>query len=136
MIEQEPLDPEILPPQADDDGSARRAALGRLEALEHSLDRQFSIGGLRLGWDGLLGLVPGIGDTVTAALAGWIIYEAHRLGAPNHLKMRMAANAGLDYVLGLVPLVGDLADFAFKANTRNVRLLRQHLAEQERRAGR
>jgi len=96
-------------------------------------DSRFSVLGLRFGWDPILGLVPGIGDSVAAALAAWVVAEAARLGAPRPLLLRMALNVGIDLVVGAVPLVGDLFDAAFKANLRNVRLLERHLAERERR---
>jgi hypothetical protein len=81
----------------------------------------------RIGVDGLLGLIPGIGDTATALLASYIVLEAWRLGVPTNVIARMLANLGIDFVIGLVPLAGDVADFAWKANRRNARMLRDHL---------
>jgi hypothetical protein len=116
------------------DSDEHDALLRQLELLERLLDRQFSLAGFRFGWDSLIGLVPVVGDTLTTGLSGWLIWKAHQLGAPTHVKARMIANAGVDYVIGLLPLVGDLGDAAFRANTRNVRLLKQHLqSEAERR---
>ena len=80
-----------------------------------------------MGLDGLLGLIPGIGDTATALVAAYIVLEAARLGVPKRTLARMIANVGIDYVVGLVPLIGDLGDFAWKANRRNARMLREHL---------
>lgn len=96
-----------------------------LERLAWWLDDRFRIPGTgrRVGIDGLLGLVPGIGDTATTALAGYIVYRAWRMGAPAHLLVRMAANVAIDFAAGSVPLVGDLFDLAFRANRRNVNLL-------------
>lgn len=115
-------------------GSADRAeverTLARLEKLERYLDRRYGIAGFRFGWDSILGLIPVVGDTITGAMSAYLIWKAHKLGAPNHLKGRMIANAGLDYAVGLVPLVGDIGDALFKANTRNVRLLKDHLNKQ------
>ena len=74
-----------------------------------------------------MGLVPGIGDGVGAVLALYPLIEAWRLGAPKRLILRMLANIGTESVVGAVPVAGDLFDFAFKANTRNVALLRRHL---------
>jgi Domain of unknown function (DUF4112) len=104
-------------------------ALQRVARLAYWLDDRFRIPGTRrrIGLDGLLGLIPGIGDTATALLASYIVLEAARLGVPRNMIARMLANVGLDYLLGLVPLVGDLADFAWKANRRNARMLRDHL---------
>ena len=86
----------------------------------------------RFGLDGIVGLIPGIGDAVTSTLTAYIIYEAWRLGVPAAMLLRMAANLGIDSLVGVVPLVGDLLDFGFKANRRNLRLLHRHLAEHGR----
>jgi Domain of unknown function (DUF4112) len=110
-------------------GPEEEIALQRVARLAYWLDDRFRIPGTRrrIGLDGLLGLIPGIGDTATALLASYIVLEAARLGVPRNVIARMLANVGLDYLLGLVPLVGDLADFAWKANRRNARMLRDHL---------
>jgi hypothetical protein len=115
---------------------AHHARLRRLEQLEYWLDRRFKVPFLRIpvGVDGILGLVPGVGDTVAAALSAYLILEAHRAGADRATKIRMIRNTGLDYLLGLVPVVGSIADFFYKANTRNLRLLKEHLASQGREA--
>ena len=78
----------------------------RLDRLATLLDSQFRVPGtgIRFGYDAIAGLLPGIGDTVGAALSAWIIYEAWRIGTPRGLILRMAANAGFDYVIGSVPL--------------------------------
>ncbi len=76
----------------------------------------------------MLGLVPGIGDAVTSALSLWIVYEAHQLGARPHIIARMVANIAVDGLIGAVPVVGDAFDVAWRANRKNVRILRQHLA--------
>jgi len=103
------------------------ARLRRLEILEKLLDRRFRVLGLPVGLDGLIGLVPGAGDTVTALLSSYIVYEAWQLGVRRNVLARMVGNIALDYALGLVPVVGDVADFFHKANTRNLRLLKQEL---------
>jgi hypothetical protein len=111
-------------------GSAdRHAELERLEGLAHRMDTLFRIPGtgIRVGLDTLLGLVPGIGDTVTVAPAGYIMYKAHRMGVPKSMLARMGVNVGVDWVLGSIPLVGDLFDLGFKANRRNVKMLREHI---------
>ncbi len=121
-------------------GSARRdteraelhAEIERLEKLAFLMDRRFRIPftPVRLGLDGLIGLVPGIGDAATLVPALYLLARARRLGAPSHLQGRMAANVLFDLVIGAVPLVGDLFDIGFKANTRNVRMLREHFGAQ------
>ena len=83
---------------------------------------------LRFGLDPILGLIPGAGDAAGAVLAGWILVEAVRLGASRATILRIAGNVALDAGLGAVPVIGDVFDFAWKANLRNVALLEQHLA--------
>ena len=103
-------------------------ALARLERLVRLLDERFSLGGFRFGLDGLLGLVPGVGDTLGALASAWLVLEARRLGAPRSVLLRMLVNLLLDYLVGAVPVLGDLFDFGFKANRRNLDLLRRALA--------
>ena len=76
----------------------------------------------------VIGLIPGVGDVASTAMAAWVVAEAARLGAPKRLLARMGLNVAIDFLLGAVPLVGDLADIAFKANLRNVDLLERHLS--------
>jgi hypothetical protein len=110
-------------------GPEEEVALQRVARLAYWLDDRFRIPGtrLRLGLDGLLGLIPGIGDTATALIASYIVLEAGRLGVPKRTLARMIANVGFDFIIGLVPLLGDLGDFAWKANRRNARMLHAHL---------
>ena len=89
---------------------------------------------LRFGLDPILGLIPGVGDAAGAVLAGWILVEAIRLGASRATLIRIAGNLALDAVVGAVPVLGDIFDFAWKANLRNVALLERHLAAPERAA--
>lgn len=84
-------------------------------------------GGHRVGWDGIIGLVPGLGDLAGLSVSAYIIAASIRMGAPKAVLMRMALNAGFDAAIGAIPLFGDLFDFAFKANRRNIRLLQEHL---------
>lgn len=105
--------------------------VARLENMADWLDSRFRIPGtnVRFGLDAILGLVPGLGDGVVALPSAYLIMSAQRLGASKWLVARMAANVGIDMVLGAVPLVGDLFDIGFKANRRNIALLRRHLDE-------
>lgn len=114
---------------------SRADTVMRLDALSRLLDNAFVIPGttIRFGLDGIIGLVPGIGDLVTTALSSYIIIEARRLGLPRRKIARMIANVAFDAAVGIVPVVGDAADVLFKANRRNMRIIREHL-EQERRA--
>jgi Domain of unknown function (DUF4112) len=111
------------------DARARRDVMERLDRLSILLDSVLIIPGtnIRLGADALIGLVPGIGDTITTALSAYLVYEAYRLGAPSHLVARMIANVALDGVVGAVPVAGDVLDVFWRANRRNMRLLRQWL---------
>jgi hypothetical protein len=103
----------------------------RLENMADWMDSRFRIPGtnVRFGLDGIFGLIPGLGDGVTALPAVYLIMSAQRLGASKWLMTRMAGNVGIDMLLGAIPLVGDLFDIGFKANRRNVALLRRHLEE-------
>ena len=100
-------------------------ALRRYSQLAYLLDRAFGIPGtrLRFGIDPLIGLFPGIGDAITAVLGAYGLWVARRLGAPVSIQMRMLTNLLLDAVIGAIPLFGDVFDFAFKSNTRNLALL-------------
>ncbi len=102
-----------------------------LRKLAWWMDARFGIPGIgaRVGMDGLLGLVPGVGDTAALLVSAYIIYRGHRLGAPRRLIGRMIANVAADTLAGSVPVLGDLFDVAFKANLRNVDLLDRWLAE-------
>lgn len=112
---------------------SRAERIARLDTLARLLDTAFVIPGtrFRFGMDGLIGLVPGIGDAVTTALSLWIVYEAHQLGAPKHMLVRMLGNVALDGVVGSVPLAGDVFDVMWKANRRNVSLLLNWLERSE-----
>jgi hypothetical protein len=114
---------------ANADWAARRMRLERLEWLAHLLDTAVTIPGtrIRFGLDGLFGLLPGIGDAITTAISFWIIYEARQLGAPLHLVVRMIGNVTIDGTFGAVTVLGDAFDVMWKANRRNVALLRDHL---------
>jgi len=103
--------------------------LARARTLTRLLDSAAKIPGtgIRFGLDPLLGLVPGLGDIAGAALAGYLVLLAQRLGAPRSVIVRMLANVAVDTVGGTVPLVGDAFDVAFKSNTRNLALLERTL---------
>ena len=83
----------------------------------------------RIGLDGLLGLIPGVGDLAGGLVSTWYIVAAARLGAPPWVLARMGLNIGLDALTGAVPLLGDLFDFGWKANRRNLALLDHHLTD-------
>ena len=102
--------------------------LRRLDKLSRLLDNAFAIPGtrFRIGLDGILGLIPGIGDATGAALSIYVIVQAARLGLPVSTLLRMVGNVALETVVGAVPIVGDIFDIVWKANIRNMALLRGH----------
>jgi Domain of unknown function (DUF4112) len=108
-----------------DPASVRR----RLEAVEGVLERIFVIPGINrpVGLDSLLGLVPVVGDVITASMGAWLVWEGRNLGMSKFQLARMAGNVGIDTALGAIPLVGDLFDFAFRSNTRNLRMIKRYL---------
>lgn len=94
------------------------------EKLSWLLDKSIRLpGGLRIGLDGLIGLIPGIGDFVTGLLSFWILIQASRQGASKSVLFRMLLNIGIDMAIGSLPVVGDLFDFFWMANERNIKLL-------------
>lgn len=119
-----PLSPDMLP-LGTDPQSIRR----RIEMMEKVLERAFVIPGINqpVGLDVIVGLVPVLGDVITTALGGWIVWEARNLGLSKWQLTRMAANVGVDALIGVIPLVGDAADIFFRSNTRNLKIIRKHL---------
>ena len=114
------------------DRSARLAAAERrIGAISHVLDDLVTLPGTgrRVGVEPVIGLVPGAGDVISAAVGVWLIVEATRFKLPKVVVIRMALNTLVDFVVGLVPILGDLFDFAFKSNTRNLKLLHADLAD-------
>ena len=106
------------------------ASLKRLRQMSHLLDNAIPIpgSGVRVGLDPILGLVPGGGDVVTGLLSVYIVYEAAKMGLPAATLGRMGGNILLDVLSGTVPVVGDLFDVTWKANSQNVALLEKHMA--------
>ncbi|QWG12310.1 DUF4112 domain-containing protein [Bradyrhizobium sediminis] len=112
----------------------REQRMARLDALAKLLDVAFIVPGtnIRYGIDGLIGLIPVVGDLITTAISLWLVREARALGAPWHLTARMLGNVALDGVVGLVPVAGDAFDVLFRANVRNVRMLKRWMDKQPR----
>jgi Domain of unknown function (DUF4112) len=101
----------------------------RVRVLAKLLDNSISIPGTpwKIGFDPLIGLIPGIGDLIGAVLSGYIILEAVRAEVPAFTLARMLVNVGIDTLVGAVPALGDVFDAAWKSNTMNVTLLERHL---------
>ncbi|MFM5916838.1 MAG: DUF4112 domain-containing protein [Novosphingobium sp.] len=124
-----PIKPQPITPQlalGTDPQSVRQ----RIEALEKILEGLFEVPGLpgrRVGLDSIVGLIPVAGDLITAAMGLYMVWEARNLGMPRWQLWRMAGNVGIDSLVGAVPVAGDLFDFAFRSNTRNLRIIRKHL---------
>ena len=112
------------------DAQSRRAAVDRLDVLATLFDTAVLIPGtnIRFGVESLLRLWPGVGDAVASALSLYLLYEASRLGVPRLLLGRMLANVVLEGTIGAVPIAGDAFDVFFRANRRNIALLREHFA--------
>lgn len=112
----------------------REQRLARLEAIAKLLDVAFILPGtnIRYGIDGLIGLIPVVGDIITTAISLWLVREARALGAPWHVTARMLGNVAIDGVVGLVPVAGDAFDVMFRANVKNIRLLRRWMEKQPR----
>lgn len=106
-----------------------RQTLARLRRFSSLMDTKFRLPGIgvRLGWDALIGLLPGIGDLLGAILSGYVVIEAIRLKAPKTLIGRMAANILVELLGGLLPVLGDMFDIYWKANQRNVQLLETYI---------
>ncbi|WP_052954608.1 DUF4112 domain-containing protein [Microvirga vignae] len=115
-------------------GPSREDSLARITLLAKLMDSAFVIPGLnrRIGLDAVLGLVPGVGDALSAALASYIIWEAHQLGLPRWKIARMVANVAVDTAIGAIPLAGDVFDVFFKSNVRNLRIIHDHLGTPKR----
>jgi hypothetical protein len=103
----------------------------RIELLATLLDSAVRIPGTRItfGADALLNLIPGVGTVAAQALSAWILVEARSLGVPTPVLLRMLANLGFDTLVSAVPVLGWAGDVVFRANRRNVALIRRHLAE-------
>ena len=102
-----------------------------LRSLQRLLDEAFRVPGtnLRFGWDPLVGLIPWAGDVLTAIFAAGIILQAHHMRVPRVVQLRMVMNVAIDVIVGVIPIVGDLADFAWKSNAMNFALLERHAAQ-------
>lgn len=106
-------------------------SIRRLKRLAKAMDTAFRIPftNRRIGFDSLIGLVPGIGDLATTTVSAYIVREAMKFGVSKRTVARMVTNIVIDMVLGSVPLIGDLFDFSFKSNTKNVKLLEDELPD-------
>ncbi len=108
--------------------SKQAAVRARINRLSRLMDTAIPLpGGYRIGWDGIIGLVPGIGDVAGMLVSLYIVAGAKRSGASGATLIRMLLNVGIEALIGAVPIIGDLFDLAFKANTRNMDILNRQL---------
>lgn len=122
----------ILPPlrnQTHHSATEINEARERLDGLARMLDSAVRIPGtsIRVGADAALNLIPGIGTLAAKGVSGYLIWEARRLGLPTSTLLRMAGNVGVDAVISSIPVLGWFGDVFWRANTRNIALLRAHL---------
>ena len=111
---------------------SRRAALERIDFLARLFDTAFILPGtnVRFGIEAVMRLVPGIGDAAASALSCYLLYEAHRLDVPKAVFARLVTNVAIEGIIGAIPVLGDVFDVGFRANRRNVEILRRYFQEQ------
>jgi len=115
-----------------DESGKHHAILTRLEWLSYLFDEAVAIPftKYRIGWDAAIGLIPVVGDAVTASVSGYFLWEAYRLGARKRVLAKMLGNTAIDFTAGAIPLVGDLMDVAWRSNRKNMDALLRELQSQ------
>ena len=110
-------------------GNDPMAVRARVEALERILERAFVFPGTKIpfGLDSVIGLVPVLGDLVTAFMGAYMVWEARNLGMSKWQLIRMTANIGIDTAIGAIPFVGDAFDLVWRSNSKNLRIIKKHL---------
>jgi hypothetical protein len=112
--------------------SAKTAGLAEVEAIAWLLDNSIPVpltGGRRVGLDAVIGLVPILGDALGAGIGLFVVWRAARLGVPRVAVARMLVTSAIDMAVGAIPVVGDAFDLWFKANSRNLRVMRRYLEQ-------
>jgi hypothetical protein len=106
----------------------------RAQKLAHFSDSAFALPftSIRIGWEAIIGLIPGVGDVLGLALSAYIILLAKQMALPKGLLLLMLRNSLLDFALGLLPIVGDYVDIFYKANKANVKIMQSYWLEQHR----
>lgn len=120
-----------MPPRSVDQPFETDERLRWVQSIAHLMDSQFTLPGtrFRFGLDPILSLLPVVGNLTSMAVSGALVLTMMRHGASGSLVIRMVLNILLDTIIGAIPVLGNIFDFAYKANDRNVRLLRRHYAE-------
>ena len=111
----------------------RLATLGRIRKLSRLMDTAFRIPGtpFRIGWDPIIGLLPGVGDLIDTAFSAYLLFLASQFGLPKNVLGWMVFNIGLEAIVGSIPLIGDVFYAFYKSNIRNLALLEKHLQVNE-----
>ena len=111
----------------------RLATLGRIRKWSRLMDTAFRIPGtpFRIGWDPIIGLIPGLGDLIDTAFSAYLLFLASQFGLPKNVLGWMVFNIGLEAIVGSIPLIGDVFDAFYKSNIRNLALLEKHLQVNE-----
>ena len=106
----------------------------RLKSLSHNLDEAFTIPGTerKIGIDPIIGLIPGGGDLIGGALSIYIMHAGIRMGMPRSVIIRMFGNIALEFIIGCIPIIGDLFDAMWKSNQRNVKLIEDSIISEEK----
>lgn len=100
-----------------------------LKKLSEFLDTKYRLpGGIRIGWDGIIGFIPGLGDLVSNILSSYIMARAAMAGAPPAVILRMGLNVFIDNLIDVIPILGNFFDIFWKSNVRNVNLIEKYLA--------
>ncbi|MGJ8654634.1 MAG: DUF4112 domain-containing protein [Opitutaceae bacterium] len=118
-------------PILDPYGDEWSARIRRIENIANLLDSKFTLPGtnFKLGWDGLIGLIPGIGDTLTLIPQCYLLYEAIRLKVGWGVILKMLLNVLIDWLIGMIPVLGDFFDIVFKSNLRNAKLVAEAMRQ-------
>ena len=113
------------------------STISNLDSLARLMDSRFTIPGtnIRFGLDSIIGLVPGVGDFATFMVSGYMVSILAKNGASGFVLARMTLNILIDALIGSIPILGDIFDVAFKANQRNIKLLREHYVEGRHKGG-
>jgi hypothetical protein len=111
-------------------GATPNERLHSLRKLQYFLDSAFRVPGtnFRFGWDPIIGLIPWVGDLLTAMMSCAIVVQAHQMRMPRVVQLRMLLNVAIDVAIGIVPFAGDIADVFWKSNTKNLAMLERHAA--------
>ncbi|WP_442956935.1 DUF4112 domain-containing protein [Porphyrobacter sp. HT-58-2] len=118
-------------------GTDPASVRARVTAMERVLERSFVIPGVNMpiGLDVLIGLVPVVGEIVTASMGAYIVWEARNLGLSKWKLAQMGLNVLFDTAIGAIPVVGDAADLLFRSNTKNLRIILRHIDKHHPEAG-